>query len=185
MLIAERIKGDLLVPIDKNNPKTLEALSRIAQFGLKYLSWIESNRPKSIVTDIFRPDQYISQPGEGRNKLTLIDIEPRLKDRDLGVKFVNHEIGMLVEPLRDSEYDDTFCKYMHHALRALKQNRNYSEMAGLVNSIVNAPEIYKQMSDAFLAGKDYNLSQEVSERLRRTPLTITKKLLERFGIEKI
>lgn len=186
MLLAKRIEGSPLVPIDKNNPKTLEAMSRIAQFGLKYLNWIESNRPKSIVTDIFRPDQYISHPGEAHDKLTLIDIEPRLKNRDLGVKFVDFELGMLVGPLRDSVHNDTFCRYMHHALRALKQNSNYGNMAGLINSIVNAPEIYQQMSDDFLAGREFRIfPQEIKDRMRNTPLIITRELLKKFGIEKI
>jgi hypothetical protein len=185
MLLTERIDGNLLVPIDKNNPETLKAMSRIAQLGLKYLNWIGSNRPRSVVTDIFRPDQYLVRHIEEHNKLTLVDVEPRLKKREIGVKFVDFELGMLVGSLRNSKYDNTFCSYMHHAIRALKQNRNYSEMAGLINSIVNAPEIYQQMSDAFLLGKEYIPSQKTSDWIRKHPLVITKELLKRFGIENI
>jgi hypothetical protein len=185
MLLAKRINGNPLVPIDKNNPKTLEAVSRIAQLGLKYLDWIESSRPKSVVTDIFRPDQYITHSEESHDKLTLVDVEPRLKNRDMGVKFIEFELGMLVGSLRDSKYDNTFCSYMQHAIRALKQNRNYNEMASLINNIINAPEIYQQMSDAFLAGKEYTPPQEAIDRMRKTPLIITRELLKRLGIEKI
>jgi len=183
MLITERIKGDHLVPIDKENPETLEALSRIAQFGFKYLDWIESNRPKSVVTDIFRPDQYLAHSGEGHHNLTLVDIEARLKERDEGIKFIDHELGMLVGPLRDSEFNDTFNKYMRYALRTLKQNRDYRAMGGLINAVVNAPEEYKQMSDAFLAGREFIPSQETTERLRNKRLVIDKEFRKRFGIE--
>lgn len=186
MLLAERIDGSHLVPIDKNNPKTLEALSRIVQLGLKYLNWIESNKPRSVVTDIFRPEQYLAHPGETHDKLTLIDIEPRLKNRDLGVMMVEFEIGMVVGPLRDSAHNDIFFKYMHHALRSLKHNPDYIQMAGVINSIINAPELYQQMSDNFLAGRETGVfSQRINDRLRNNPLIITRGLLKRFGIEKI
>ncbi len=185
MLLTERIKGNHLVPIDKNNPKTLEALSRIAQLGLKYLDWIEFNKPRSVVTDIFRPEQYLAQPGEKHDKLTLIDIEPRLKGRDLGETMVDFEIGMVVGPLRDSEHDDIFCQYMRHALRSLKQKRAYSHQAVLINSIINAPEIYRQLSDNFLAGRETGISEKLISRWDNTPLIITKGLLKRFGIENI
>lgn len=185
MLLAERIEGSHLVPIDKGNSKTLEALSRIARLGFKYLDWIESSRPKSVVTDIFRPDQYLSRSGEGHNHLTLVDIEARLKERDRGIKFINHELGMLVGPLRDSEFNDTFNKYMHHALRTLKQNQDHSEMASLINMVVNAPEVYQQMSDNLLAGREFIPSQATMERMRNNRLVIDKELLKRFGIEKI
>ena len=103
----------------------------------------------------------------------------------MGVKFIEFELGMLVGSLRDSKYDNTFCSYMQHAIRALKQNRNYNEMASLINNIINAPEIYQQMSDAFLAGKEYTPPQEAIDRMRKTPLIITRELLKRLGIEKI
>lgn len=185
MLITKRIEGNPLISIDKNNPKILEAVNRIAQLGLKYLNWIESNRPRSIVTDIFRPDQYIAHSGEAHDKLTLIDIDPRLKDRDLGIGFIDHELGMLVGPLRDSIYNDTFCQYVHHELRRIKQNQNYNKTVGLLNSIINYPEIYQKMSDDFLGGKKYIPSQETNERMRNTPLNINREVLKRFGIEKI
>jgi len=181
MLLTKRIDGSPLVPIDKNNPNTLESISRIAQLGIKYLNWIESNHPKSVVTDIFKPDQYITRPGETHDKLTLVDVEPRLKDRDGGVKFIDHEVGMLVGPLRDSAHDDVFRQYMQHALRSLKRDRNYGQMAGRINCIVNAPEIYQQISDDFLAGREIRtFSPEINNKLRNSRYDIDE-LLRKFG----
>ncbi|MBI2121997.1 MAG: hypothetical protein HYT98_02640 [Candidatus Sungbacteria bacterium] len=192
MLLAKRIEGNPLVPVDKNNLKTLEALSRIAQLGHKYLNWIESNRPKSVVTDVFRPDQYIAHPGETEethDKLTLVDIEPRLKDRDLGIKFIDHELGMLVGPLRNSAHNDIFNLYMHHAFRTLKRNRRRIEIGSLINIIVKAPELYQRMSEDFLAGRDTIFTsqeqQEIKDRLLNAPLIVNQELLRKFGIEKI
>ena len=186
MLLAKRINGSPLFPVDQNDPKTLEAMSRIAQLGLNYLNWIESARPQSVVTDIFRPEQYIAHAGETHDRLTLVDIEPRLKDRDYGKQFIDHELAMLVAPLRGTAYNEVFFQYMHHAIRALKQNREYHRMASLINVIVNAPEVYQQMSDDFLSGREpRTFSQEINERLRNAPLIINRELLRKFGIEKI
>ncbi len=185
MLLAKRIDGTHLVPYDRENPKTLEATSRIAQLGLKYLDWIEQSRPRSVITDLLKPDQYLAQPGDGHDTLTLVDIETRFKERDFGKKMIELELGMLVGPLRDSEFDDTFCRYMQHALRTLKQGRTNGRLATMINSIINAPELYQQMSDGFLAAKEFTPTKEASDQLRSTPLVITKDILKRFGIEKL
>ena len=185
MLLAKRIEGSHLIPIDKSNPKTLEAISRIAQLGERYLRWIESNRPRSVVTDVFRPDQYIARPGEGRDRLYLVDIEPRLKERERGIQFIKGELMMLVGPLRDSEHADTFRQIMHHALRSLKQNPGDKVMASLISIVINYPEGYQQMSDDYLGGKEpRDFPKEIKERLRNTPLVISRALLQ-LGIEKI
>lgn len=192
MLLAKRIEGNPLVPIDKNNPKTLEALSRIAQLGFKYLNWIESKRPKSVVTDIFRPDQYIAHPGETEekhDKLTLVDIEARLKDRDRGIEFIDHELSVLVSPLRDSVYNDVFNLYMHHAFRTLKENRYRTDIASIINVIINAPELYQRMSDDLLDGRETIFTpqeqKEIKDRLYNAPLIVDRELLKKFDIEKI
>lgn len=186
MLLAERIEGSHLVPIDKSNPKTLDAINRIAELGQRYLHWIESSRPRSVVTDVFRPDQYIVQPSEGRDRLCLVDIEPRLKERERGIRFIRAELMFLVAPLRDSEHADTFRQLMHYALRSLKKHRNDAELASLINIVVNYPEGYQQMSDRFLGGEEVgNFPSEVIERLRNKPLIIDKAFLHRLGIKKI
>lgn len=186
MLLAKRIEGGHLVPIDKNNPRTLEALSRIAELGFKYLNWIKANQPKSVITDIFKPVQYIVQPGEAHDKLTLVDIEPRLAKSDKGIKSIDHALGMLVGPLRDSAYNDTFRRFLHHGLKSLKRDRAYSEMAGLIGSIINAPDIYQMMYEDFLDDRELRVPpKEALEWARNTPLTISRELLKKFGIDKI
>lgn len=186
MLLAKRIKGSPFFPVDTDDPKVLEAMDRIAQLGLNYLDWIESDQPKYVVSDIFRPVQYMTHAGKSHDKLTLVDVEPRLKDREHGKQFVRHEISMLVAPLRDTEHNGTFNRFMHHAFRTLKQHRHDHPIAGLINAIVNAPEVYQQMSDDFLSESEpRTFSEEVNKRLRNAPLNIDRKLLRQFGIDKI
>lgn len=185
MLLAKKIEGHHLVPIDRNNPETLEALDRIVKLGFKYLDWIDSNKPRSIVTDIFRPDQYLAHPGKTHEKLTLIDIEARLKDRESGIRFIENELSNVVGPLRDTNYNDTFCKFVHYVLKKLKRNPGDRSMSGLLQIIINFPEVYRQMSDDFLAGREINVSQKIKERIHNTPLIINKEVLRKFGIEKI
>jgi hypothetical protein len=185
MLLAKRIEGKPLFPVDQSDPKTLESISRIAQLGLKYIDWIESDRPRSVVTDVFRPEQYIVHPGEKRDQLTLVDIEPRLKDRDTGKAFIEHQIAMLVAPLRDSAHNDVFLRFMRHAFQSFKRDRS-REMGGIINIIVKAPDFYRQMSDDFFSGAEPRAMPDgLGERLKNTPLIIDRRLLKKFGIEKI
>lgn len=185
MLIEKRIEGRHLVPIDRNDPETLDAISRIAQLGFKYLDWIDTNKPQEVVTDIFRPEQYLAHPGNEREILTLIDVEPRLKDSDYGVMSISQTLGMLVCPLRDSSYNETFNQFMQYAIKSLKQNRNDNHLTSLIHIIINFPEIYERMSDDLLNNKETSpFSTEINERIRNTPLVINREILAKFGIEK-
>lgn len=186
MLLAKRIEGKPFFPVDTKDPQALERISRIAQLGLKYLDWIETKKPRAIVTDIFSPKQYMAHEGETDERLTLVDIEPRLKDREYGKQFINHELAMLVAPLQDTEHNNIFNQYMHHAFRTLKYNRGDSQMASLINVIINAPEIYKQISDDFLSGREpQQFSEEIIKRLRNKQLIVNQELLRKFGIDRI
>jgi hypothetical protein len=187
MLLAERIEGKHLVPIDRGNPKTLDALSRIAQLGLKYLRWAESSAPKNVVTDIFRPEQYLAKPSSGRDLLYLVDIEPRLMERTRGTQFIRHSLIMLVAPLRGTQHDKTFGQVLHGALLSLKQDRSNTSLLSLLNVIVNYPEGYQKMSEEYLSPdrEVTNFSPAVVERLRNTPLIIDRALLRSLGIEKL
>jgi hypothetical protein len=186
MLLAKRIEGTPFFPVDTEDPRTLESISRITKLGLGYLNWIESKQLRAIVTDIFRPEQYITQKEKIHDRLTLVDIESRLKDREYGKQFINHELAMLVAPLRGTEYNDVFNQFMHHAFKSLKQNSKDPGIASLINVIVNAHEVYRQMSDDFLSGREpQDISDELKKQLRNKQLIINAELLKKFGIDKI
>lgn len=187
MLLAKRIEGNHLIPIDKDNKKQLDAINRIALLGQRYIQWIERDRPKAVVTDVFRPEQYIVRQEEGRDMLYLIDIEPRLKQREHALHFIRWELMMLVGPLRNTEYEETFRLMISDVLRYSKHNRSDRTFLGLVGLIVAYPEGYSIMSEDFLNAKKElrDIPDEMKERMKNTNIVIDQKLLDSLGIDKI
>jgi len=182
MQIAKKIEGHHLVPIDSENQKTLDSLNRIVKLAFKYLSWIESSKPRAVVTDIFRPDQYIASQGETHDKLTLVDVEPRLKEREWGVSMLETEISNVVAPLRDTAYNETFNQFVRYVLQSIKRDRTQTHKISLLNIIVNFPDFYQQMAGDYLAERETSVSTEFADKMRNTPLIINKELLNKFGV---